>query len=340
MSHRIRTELLAGLAMLTAVSTASAGELTVYCGVQEEWCQAMVNAFTKETGIKVAMTRKSAGEIFAQLKAEASNPKGDVWWGAPGDAHMQAAEEGLTEPYKSAKMSELHPWAQRQAELSANKSVGIYAGALGFSINTEIFKKKGWKEPLCWADLLRPEFKGEIQIANPNSSGTAYTAMATLVQIFGEGTAFDYMKKLHGSISQYTKSGAAPAVAVARGEASIGINFMQDGVTQAVNGFPVKVIAPCEGTGYEVGSMSIVKGAPNAADAKTFYDFALTVKAQSTAAESKSYQVQANVATPLPEQAPRMDKVKLIDYDFKKYGTADERKRLLTRWDAEIGSQK
>ncbi len=52
------------------------GNLTVYCSPQEEWCQLMVNEFQKATGIKVAMTRKSSGETFAQIKAEAANPQG------------------------------------------------------------------------------------------------------------------------------------------------------------------------------------------------------------------------------------------------------------------------
>ena len=73
----------------------------MYCGVQEEWCRAMSTAFERETGIKVAMTRKSAGEIYAQLKAESSNPRGDIWWGGTGDPHLQAAEEGLTQEYES-----------------------------------------------------------------------------------------------------------------------------------------------------------------------------------------------------------------------------------------------
>ena len=74
----------------------------------------MVTAFEKATGIKVLMTRKSSGEFYAQLKAEASNPRGDIWWGGTGDPHLQAAEEGLTEPYKSPKMNELQDWAVRQ----------------------------------------------------------------------------------------------------------------------------------------------------------------------------------------------------------------------------------
>ena len=63
----------------------------------------MVAAFEKATGIKVLMTRKSSGEFYAQLKAEAANPRGDIWWGGTGDPHLQAAEEGLTERVQVAE---------------------------------------------------------------------------------------------------------------------------------------------------------------------------------------------------------------------------------------------
>ena len=77
--------------------TANAAEkLTYYCSAQEDWCQLMADGFEEATGIKVSMTRKSSGETLAQIKAEADNPKGDVWWGGTGDPHLQAAEEGLT----------------------------------------------------------------------------------------------------------------------------------------------------------------------------------------------------------------------------------------------------
>src|SRR5689334_12274461 len=110
----VRTLLgLAALGALGAAATPAAaqGTIVVYCAVQEEWCRPMAAAFEKETGIKVAMTRKSSGEIYAQVKAEASNPKGDIWWGGTGDPHLQAAAEGLTEEYKSPKMGELQDWA-------------------------------------------------------------------------------------------------------------------------------------------------------------------------------------------------------------------------------------
>ncbi|WP_262272688.1 ABC transporter substrate-binding protein [Microvirga yunnanensis] len=324
------------LSFVSAGTAQAQGALVMYCGVQEEWCRAMTTAFERETGIKVSMTRKSAGEVYAQVKAEAANPRADIWWGGTGDPHMQAAEEGITEEYKSPKMGELQDWAVRQWEQSKGRTVGIYSGALGFGYNTELAASNKIGEPKCWADLLKPELKDEVQVADPNSSGTAYTLLATIVQIMGEDKGFEYLKALHKNVNQYTKSGAAPAKAMALGETTAGIAFMHDIVTMVVDKAPVKVVAPCEGTGYEIGSMSIIKGAKNLDNAKKFYDWALTADAQKLGAEAKSYQVPSNKSTPVPPQAPKLSDIKLINFDFAKYGSSAERKRLLSKWDNEV----
>lgn len=326
-----------GFGFITAPAVA-AEKLTLYCSVEIEWCQLMVAEFEKRSGIKVAMTRKSSGETFAQIKAEASNPKGDVWWGGTGDPHLQAAEEGLTQEYKSPKLSELGKWSRNQAAASGHRTVGIYMGGLGFGYNTELLKAKGLPAPKCWGDLIKPAFKGEVQMANPNSSGTAYTTLATMVQLFGEKKGFEYMQALHRNINQYTKSGSAPIKAAARGETTIGIVFMHDAVKQAVKGFPITVVAPCEGTGYEIGSMSVIKGARNPDSAKKWADFALTADVQSLMVKAKAYQVPSNMGADVPREAPKLDQIKLIDYDFAKYGSSAERKRLLKKWDDEVKS--
>jgi len=319
-----------------SASAASAAKLTFYCSAQEDWCQLMARSFEDATGINVNMTRKSSGETFAQIRAEASNPKGDVWWGGTGDPHLQAAEEGLTAEYMSPMRDQLHPWAISQAESAGNKTIGIYSGALGYGYNTELLAANNLPEPGCWKDLLKPEYKGHVQMANPNSSGTAYTTLASMVQIFGEDEGFEFMKGLHSNINQYTKSGSAPIKAAGRGENTIGIVFMHDAVKQAVSGFPVKVVAPCEGTGYEIGSMSIVDGARNMDEAKAFYDWALTAEAQNLALEVNAFQVPSNTGAKTSPSAPDMSSIKLIDYNFKKYGSSSERKRLLKKWDDDV----
>ncbi len=325
-------------ALLLGASAQAADRLTLYCSPQIEWCELMVNTFEQQTGIKVSMTRMSSGETLAKIKAERSNPKGDVWWGGTGDPHLQAAEEGLTEAYTSPMMSQLNGWAVTPHQATGGKTVGIYMGGLGFGYNKELLAQKNVPAPKCWKDLLSPALKGEVQIANPNTSGTSYTTLATMVQLFGEEEGFNFMKQLHRNVSQYTKSGSAPIKAAAKGETTVGIVFMHDAVTQAVKGMPIATVAPCEGTGYEIGSMSIIKGARNQESARKFYDFALSAEAQSLAASVGAYQVPSNKNATVPSEAPDLDSVKVIDYDHAKYGSKDERSRLLAKWDNEVST--
>ncbi|RWB00738.1 ABC transporter substrate-binding protein [Mesorhizobium sp.] len=324
--------------LVSAASSAYADSLTLYCSADEAWCQQIKTSFEEKTGITVDMTRKSSGETYAQVRAEAGNPKGDVWWGGTGDPHLQAAEEGLTEEYMSPMRGELHDWAIKQAEAANNKTIGVYSGALGFGYNKDLLAKGNLPDPKCWADLTKPEYKGHIQMANPNSSGTAYTMLATMVQLMGEDKGFEYLKALHANINQYTKSGSAPIKAAGLGETTIGIVFMHDAVAQTAAGFPIVTVAPCEGTGYEIGSMSLIKGARNPEAAKQFYDWALTAEMQSKAKDVKSFQLPSNKNATASELSPDLSTIKLIDYDFKKYGSSAERKRLLQKWDTEVST--
>jgi iron(III) transport system substrate-binding protein len=338
MTSRLVVAALVAAGASLPVAAHAQGALNVYCSAQVEWCQAVANAFQRETGVRVAMTQKGSGEVLAQIRAEAQNPRGDVWFGGTGDPHLQAAEDNLSAEYRSPNMEQLHPWAQKQAADSRYRTVGIYAGALGFGFNTELLARRNVPAPACWSDLLKPEYRNEIQMANPASSGTAYVMVATMVQLFGEDRAFDYMKSLHRNINTYTRSGTAPIKAVARGETAVSISFVHDAVTERVAGFPVGNATPCEGTGYEIGSMSIIRGSRNERNARRFYDWALTAEAQKLGAETKQFQIPSNRSAPIPEGAPRFENIKLIEYDFAKYGQSAERRRLIERWDREVNA--
>ena len=222
-------KLLPLLALLAANAQAQNREVNIICSAQAAWCSMIAVTFEKSQGIKVNMTAKGSGEAIAQLAAEKANPKTDIWFGGTGDPHLQAAEQNLSLEYKSPTLPKLHDWAQKQAAQAGYKTVGIYSGPLGFGYNTELLAKKKLPVPKTWGDLLKPEYKGEIQSANPASSGTAYTMIATLVQLMGEEKAFEYLKGLHKNIGTYTRSGTGPIKAVARGETAVSISFVHDG---------------------------------------------------------------------------------------------------------------
>ena len=326
------------LSNITFAQTPAPGQVNVICSVQAEWCNLLATVYSRTTGTKVNVTQKGSGEAFAQLAAEKANPKTDLWFGGTGDPHLQAGELDITEPYQSKSLTNLHDWASLQAKQSNYKTVGIYMGALGFGYNTELLAKKKLAVPACWSDLLKPAMKGEIQMANPASSGTAYTAIASLVQVMGEAKAFDYLRALHKNISQYPRSGTGPIKNVARGESAVSISFVHDAPGEALAGFPVKAVTPCEGTGYEIGSMSLIKGARNMDAAKKFYDWALTASTQELGAAAKQFQVPSNKNAKVHPLVPDFSKIKLINYDFAKYGQAAERKRLLEKWEKEVNS--
>mgnify|MGYP006093613879 FL=1 len=327
----------AAILLAASASSAYGDELSVVCSAEQDWCDLMVAAFEAENAdTDVLMVRKSTGETLAQVRAEAGNPKIDVWWGGTGDPHLIAAEEGLTQ-VSDVDTSELLGWAQNMSEISRGKTVGIYAGALGIAYNSDILSERNIAPPACWADLEDPRFVGEIQVANPNSSGTAYTELATFVQLFGEDEAFVKLATVGKNVNSYTKSGSAPSKAAARGETGVSIGFMHDMVKLASTGFPLEIVAPCEGTGYEVGAVSIIEGARNLDAAKAWVAFALRADVQSRAPEVGSFQVPSNSNAQVAPESPDLASIKLIDYDFATYGSSETRARLLARWDSDVG---
>jgi iron(III) transport system substrate-binding protein len=338
----ITTKKIAAIALLTGASGVFAqtdqGTVNAICSTDLSWCELAAQEFTRATGIKVLQSHKATGEAGAQLRAEAANPKTDLWWGGTGDPYLQAAEQGLLEPYRPTYLNDLHGWSVRQYAMTQNMVGGFYTSAIGFGWNTELLKKKNLPEPKCWADMIKPEYKGDIEISHPASSGTAYTILAGLVQLMGEDAAFDYMKKLHKNISSYTRSGQAQAPNVAKGEVAIGISFIFGFDGWRHNKFPVKTIAPCEGTSYEVGGIAMVKGQRNKEAAKRYYDWLMSPAGQSIGGRANSLQAPANKTFKQDPRIPSLDDVRLIKYDFEKYGKAAERKRLLERWRKEVES--
>ena len=329
----------AAISMLSASlqhARAQGATLNAICSTDQSWCELAAQEFTRATGIRVAQAHKATGEAAAQLRAEAANPKTDIWWGGTGDPFLQAAELGLLQSYRPPYLDDLHGWSVRQYAMTQNMVGGFYTSAIGFGYNTDELKRKKLAEPRCWADLIKPQYKGEIEISHPATSGTAYTVLAGLIQLMGEEPAFDYLKKLHRNVSNYTRSGQAQAPNVAKGEVGIGVSFLFGFEKWRLTKYPVKTSAPCEGTSYEVGGIALVKGARNTLNAKRYYDWLMSPAGQSVGAKVDSFQVPANRTFKPDPRIPLLDDVRLIKYDFEKYGKAAERRRLIERWTREV----
>ncbi len=314
------------------VDMAASTELDLLCTVQIEVCEGMKTEFEQaHPDITVNFVRMSSGESLTRLRNERDNPQFDIWWGGPVDSFIAAAEEGLLEPYESPNAAKIiDPDLMLDPD---NNWAGIYVGSLGFATNQDwLDENPGVEAPTSWADLLKPEFTGQLMVAHPSSSGTSYTALCTIVQLMDEEAAWDYLSDYAGQVLQFTKSGSAPGRFVGQGEAAVGIVFSHDIVAEIEKGSPLVLTFPEEGTGYEIGGMGIIKGATHPDTAKQWYDWALEASTQELMPKYDSFQAPTvEGATP---SRPELLEANLIEYDFDFCGT--NKKDFIDRFINEI----
>lgn len=341
------TALLAGCAVEETPTTSSSssssagggsikgtGEVVVACTPQEEQCQAMAAAFTKASGIKTSFVRMSSGEGVARLDAAKSKPEFDVLYGGPSDGHVAAFNSGLIEPYVSPNAAAI-PDKYKDKD---GKWTGTYVGVLGFCSNKDQLEKAGVATaPASWAELLDPKLKKQVAIAHPSTSGTSYTAVWTQMVLNGmdEAKTFDYLGKLHQNVLQYSKSGSAPGQMAGRGEVAVGVIFSHDCVKYQKEGFDMlESTFPSEGSGYEIGAVSVVKGGPNAENAKKFIDWTLTPDHQDIGPTVGSFQIPTHPEAKITEDMVKLDEVQLVEYDSIAAG--EKKKELTAKFDAEV----
>ncbi len=236
---------------------AKPAKIVMYSPVNEEYVRRIAAEFEKDTGIKVEYVRLSAGEMIARVRAEKKSPKATVLYGGSADGYIQAKDEGLLEKYVSQQAAAI-PSTMKDP---GGYWTGVYIGYIGFVANQKLLTQKGTPIPSSWNDLLRPELKGQVTIANPGTAGAAYTMLATLVQLDGEATALRYMKKLHAQVKEYPKSAVTAAQMVGKGETTIGVAFLQ---MPSVSGQGCKYVSVRpRGTGYEIVAVGSVKEGPD-----------------------------------------------------------------------------
>lgn len=294
-----------------------AGELVVYGSCEEEYLSAVCAKFEEQTGIKTTYQRLSTGEVLTKIEEENGNPSADVWFGGTTDPYNEAAGKGLLLPYAAKNASHL---VGQQFKDADNNWYGIYRGILGFFWNTEELARLGLQPPKDWDDLTKPEYKGLVSFANPNTAGTGKLIVNTMVQMKGEAAAMDFFKAVDKNICQYTKSGSGPSKLVPTGEIVIGVGFLHDVVYQIVdNGYDnLGMCAPASGTSYEIGATAIFKGCKNLENAKKFIEFALSPDCVNIAQDNGSYQfLVIDNAKPVEAAVKAgLDKIETIVYDF------------------------
>jgi len=315
---------IAAAGALSGVTSAQTQSVVVYNAVSPKVMTAFVEAFQKQNpGVKVDVIAGGAGELLTRMQAEKANPRGDVLVGPDIDVFDAAID--LFEGYKS-KEDAAFP---RTAVGPDNKYYGFSTNFQAFMVNTKMMPLD--KAPQTWMDLTKPEYKAKILIANPAQSGSGYSQMIQILQLYG----WDVMDKIVGTGTFVTSSKLAYQN-VAKGEVPVGLTSEFNILASKLDGLPVEALYPKDGTALINDASGIIKGGPNPANARKFMDFINSKEAHQMIVDiDKRRSARSDMAP--PPGLPDVKTLKTFPYDYKSATTM--RKVNLERFDKVFSSK-
>ena len=325
---------LCAFALAITCVAARAGDITVYTALEEDDVKVYLEAFAKaKPNIKVNVLRLSTGDLAARIIAEKANPRHDVIWGTALTQMVDPRILEMAEPYRPVGLDKVKPQF-KDPDCRWFATTGYFAG---FCVNNEVLKKKNLPMPTSWQDLLNPVYKGQIVMPNAASSGTGYLQIVSILQMMGEEKGWQYLKDLDKNIAQYIKSGSRPCKAAATGEYAIGLSFAFSGVKQIMEGYPITLVIPKEGAGYEIEVNLLMKTAKNKEDAKQFLDWLLTLDAAKLYGErAEMSSVPGAKATEAVLKAGLPPDVSTVLWKMDFADSAKNKDRILTEWKQKI----
>ena len=326
--------------LLSAAPSLANGKIMVYSPWKDEIMQKFGEMFQQETGTKMESINISTGEIYARLKVEKARPQADVWHSVRAELLDKAKEEGMIAAYKPANAKFLLPLYAYPNE-PAFTGTTMYPLVVGY--NVDALKRMGAQPPKTYEDLLSPRWKDKIIMPHPAASGTGYAFLVTVIQLYREKgesgiqskKGWEVLIKLNQNMSQYTRSGSAPAKLVATGEFPLCITFYDRVFQLAAEGYPISFTAPSP-TFAEPSCTAIVANAPNMDGAKKFMEFILSKSAQELAVTLGNYSVRPDVDP--PKGAIPLKDMKVFQDDYK-WGSK-YKKELLNEFNAKVAMGK
>jgi len=295
---------LAGLLALAAPALAQT-TLTLYTSQPQQDAQQTVDAFmAKHPDVKVTWLRDGTTQILAKLRAEvaAGDPRPDLLLLADVVTFEGLKKQGLLLPHPAADVA-AYDKSLHDPEKTYFSTKLITTGIA--------YNAKAGTKPASWSDLVKPEFKGQVSMPSPLTSGAALIHLAALTEKPEFGWAF-FEKLAQNNVRPQGGNGQV-LKAVAGGEKLYGVIVDYMPIREKAKGAPVDFAFPAEGVTAVTEPVAVMKTSKNPDAAKRFVDFLLSREGQELASRQGYLPMHPDVAP--PAGFPRVSDIKIMAYD-------------------------
>lgn len=296
-------------------------EVVVYCSLDREFSEPVLEAFSAQKGIKVLPkydieSNKSVG-LAMSLDAESKRPRCDVFWNNEILQTLRLMRKGVLESFQPAAAAEFpsdvydakHYWH------------GLAARGRILLVNTERLKDR--TPPKLLTELTSEAWHEDVAMAKP-LFGTTATHSAMLFALWGKERAQDFFRGLRKNGVQVLSGNKHVATAVGRGELTLGLTDTDDGLGEIIAGRPV-VMVPIGQSEDFVGvlripnTLSLIRGAPNPEAGKKLIEYLLSEEVEKKLADSASGQIPLRTGSVMPSRLfGEKPEIEWLAADFEK----------------------
>jgi len=214
MIHRTLLTALCALA-LAAPAFAQSGEVNVYSYREQKLIQPLLDAFTKDTGIKVNVISASSG-LEQRIKTEGANSPADVLLSVDIARLQDAVDAGITQPIKSAVLDKAIAPQYRDP-------AGNWYGLAMRARVVYASKERVPQDAITYDELSDPKWKGKICIRSGQHMYNNALFAAYLAK-HGEAKTEEWLRGIKANLAQKPSGGDREVARdIAAGKCDIGL---------------------------------------------------------------------------------------------------------------------